>query len=312
MQLGQGSVRSHFALCIHASLRSIFERAGLLSHTSFDPRQLARTPFGEGGFRPESSVGCNVIQIAPCTFNNVLADLCAGEDFQSIFSRGGSMKRFIALIGMLAAILGSTSFGQELSIGPAGGALFMQGSQGHAPGIHANGSGSSFSIGGEFVYSFSSIPLDLVGQAFYSPIEGRSFRRDSLGAPPPHDSHGGNDGSLFSLGLGGRWVPLRGPVSPYLGLSLLISHQEGGHRPDSTEASQIPVGNPPPADHPEYYGDGGGVTRFGVGVSVGSEFVFSDLIRLDVGASYSMNSPFERGRNLSTIGFGASVLFTLF
>jgi hypothetical protein len=227
--------------------------------------------------------------------------------------RGGNMKRFIALIGTLAAFFCSISFGQELSFGPAGGALFMQGSQGHATGMHANGSGSSFSIGGEVVYSFSSIPLDLVGQAFYSPIEGRYFRKDSLGAPPPHEGHGGSDGSLFSLGLGGRWVPLRGPVSPYLGLSLLISHQEGvGRRPDSTEAAEVPVGNPPPPDHPEYYGGGGGVTRFGVGVSVGSEFVFSDLIRLDVGASYSMNSPFERGRNLSTIGFGASVLFTLF
>jgi len=86
----------------------------------------------------------------------------------------------------------SMAEGQELSIGPTGGALFTQGSHGYEPGMHGNGFGTTYSVGGEVVYSLSS------------------------------------------------------------------------------------------------------------------------LLRLDVGASYSLNGPFDRGRNLSTIGFGASVLFTLF
>jgi hypothetical protein len=179
--------------------------------------------------------------------------------------------------------------------------------------MHGNGFGTSFSFGGEVVYSMTTLPLDFVGQAYYAPMEGHYHTNDSLLTAGGHEGHGGNESSLFSLGLGGRWVPLRGPVSPYLGVSFLLSHQEGlGHRPDSTQSSADPVGSPEPSNQGGEYGGGGGVTRFGAGFSVGSEFDLSSLIRLDVGASYSLNSPFERGRNLSTIGFGASVLFTLF
>jgi hypothetical protein len=223
------------------------------------------------------------------------------------------MKRFFALTVVLIVLVFSTTIGQELSIGPAGGALFTQGSHGYAPGMHGNGFGTSFSFGGEVVYAMSSLPLDFVGQVFYAPMEGHYHMNDSLVSVDGHEGHGGNEASLFSLGLGGRWVPLRGPVSPYLGVSLLLSHQEGlGHRPDSTQSTTEPVGTFEPSSQGVEYGGGGGVTRFGVGFSVGSEFVLSELIRLDVGASYSLNSPFERGRNLSTIGFGAAVLFTLF
>jgi hypothetical protein len=137
--------------------------------------------------------------------------------------------------------------------------------------------------------------------------------RDSLVAAGGHEGHKGNESSLFSLGLGGRWVPLRGPVSPYLGVSFLLSHQEvPGFRRDSTQPSMGPVGTPVPFSDGRESSWDGGATRFGVGFSVGSELTLSSLIRLDVGASYSLNSPFERGGNLSTIGFGASVLFTLF
>jgi hypothetical protein len=223
------------------------------------------------------------------------------------------MKRFMAGAAVLMMLAWSTSVAQELSIGPAAGALFSQGSHGYEHSMHGNGFGTSFSLGGEVVYSMTSVPLDFIGQAYYAPMEGGYHRKDSLVAPDGHEGHGGNEGSLFSLGLGGRWVPLRGPVSPYLGLSLLLSHQENqGHWHDSTGAATEPVGNPENPNEINGHEGGGGVTRFGVGFSVGSQFAFSELIRLDVGASYSLNSPFERGRNLSTIGFGASLLFTLF
>jgi hypothetical protein len=168
------------------------------------------------------------------------------------------MKGSIGGTGVLFVLLCSTAVGQELSVGPAVGALFTQGAHGHLPGMHGSEVGTSYSFGAAVVYSLSSLPLDFVGQAFYAPLEGHYRLYDSLAVPPSHEGHRGNEPSLCSLGLGGRWVPLRGPVSPYLGLSLLVSHQEG------------------------------------------------------VGASYSLNSPFELGGNLNTTGFGAVVLFTLF
>jgi hypothetical protein len=221
------------------------------------------------------------------------------------------MKRFMVGSVVLIMLVWSASVAQELSIGPAAGALFTQGSRGYASGNHERGFGTAFSFGGEVVYSMSSVPLDFVGQAFYTPIGGHYHMKDSLVTTGGPEGHSGSQASLFSLGIGGRWVPLRGPVSPYLGVSILLSHQEGSaYRYDSTQAV-APAGHPETPDHPDEF-NGGGTTRFGVGLSVGSEFVLSSLIRLDVGASYALYTPFERGGNLSTIGFGASMLFTLF
>jgi hypothetical protein len=173
--------------------------------------------------------------------------------------------------------------------------------------------GTTYSIGGEVVYSMATVPLDFVGQANYAPMGGNYHMKDSLATAGGPEGHGGTESSLFSLGLGGRWVPLRGPVSPYLGVSFLLSHQEvRGYGHDSTQTPAEPAGNPEPPNQGHEFGQGGGATRFGVGLSVGSEFVLSSLIRFDVGASYSLYSPFEKGGNFSTIGFGASVLFTLF
>jgi hypothetical protein len=223
------------------------------------------------------------------------------------------MKRIMACTVVLLMLVWSTSVCQDLSIGPTGGALFTQGSRGYASGMRGKGFGTSYSIGGEVVYSMASVPLDFIGQVSFAPMGGRYRMRDSLATADGHDGYRGNESNLLSLGLGGRWVPLRGPVSPYLGVSFLLSHQESlSYRRDSTQTSTEPVGNPGTSSDGREFERGGGATRFGVDLSVGSEFALSSLIRLDVGASYNLNSPFERGGNLSTIGFGASVLFTLF
>jgi len=223
------------------------------------------------------------------------------------------MKRGIVGTLVLIILVCSISVGQELSIGPSAGAVFMQGSHGYGSGMRGKGFGTSFSFGGEVVYSMATVPLDFIGQVNYSPMGGRSTRRDSLVTVGAHDGRGERGSSLFSLGLGGRWVPLRGPVSPYLGISFLLSHQEGsGYRFDSTDAAKVTPGTPEAPVREGEFGRGGGATDFGVGLSVGSEFTLSSLLRFDVGASYSLYSPFARGRNVSTIGFGASMLFTLF
>jgi hypothetical protein len=223
------------------------------------------------------------------------------------------MKRFFGGTIVLIMLVVSISPGQELSIGPSAGALFMQGPRGHEAGMRERGMGSSFSFGGEVVYSLSTVPLDIIGQASFSPGGGRFFRRDSLGTSELQRGRRGGEGSLFSMGVGGRWIPLRGPVSPYLGVSFLLSHMDGsGDRFDSTRAMQ---GETPPTAVPGREGDfrrGGGTTDFGVGLSVGGQFAVSSLIRFDVGASYSFYSPFSRGGNTGAIAFGASMLFTLF
>jgi hypothetical protein len=135
------------------------------------------------------------------------------------------MKRFIVGTAVLIALAWSTSVCQELSIGPGVGALFTQGSHGHEAGVHGNGFGTSFSFGGDLVYSMASIPLDFTAQVYYTPMGGGYHRKDSLIMAEGHEGRGGGEASLFSVGIGGRWVPLRGQVSPYLGVSFLLSHQ---------------------------------------------------------------------------------------
>jgi hypothetical protein len=77
------------------------------------------------------------------------------------------MKRFMAGTVVLIVLVWSTSGGQELSIGPTGGALFTQGSRGYGPGMHGNG---TYSVGGGVVYSMASVPLDFIGQVSYAPM----------------------------------------------------------------------------------------------------------------------------------------------
>jgi len=79
------------------------------------------------------------------------------------------MKRFVAGTVVVVMLVWSTSVGQELSIGPMGGALFTQGSHGHGSGMHGNGFGT-YSVGGEVVYSMASVPLDFIGQVSYAPM----------------------------------------------------------------------------------------------------------------------------------------------
>jgi hypothetical protein len=234
-------------------------------------------------------------------------------DHQTASFKGERMRHVVAGLAVTMILFWSASAGQELRIGPAAGALFMDGSHRNLPGTRNEGLGASYSIGGEVVYSLATVPLDLVGQLFYSPA-GRGYRRrENQLTTDLQFGRRGSESSLFSLGLGGRWVPLRGTVSPYVGASFLLSHQDG-QRPrfDSTELLISPVQNPVPLGNAGRFGRGGGTTRFGAGLSVGSAFEISSLLDLDVGASYSFNTPFDRGGNLSTIGFGGSLLFRIF
>ncbi len=73
-----------------------------------------------------------------------------------------------------------SSVAQELSVGPAAEALFTGGSQGYASGMHGRGFGTSFSFGGEVVYSLSSVPLDLIGQPPTPPSMGEITRGTAL------------------------------------------------------------------------------------------------------------------------------------
>jgi hypothetical protein len=221
------------------------------------------------------------------------------------------MKSLVGGTAVLVMALWTTSAGQDLKIGLGGGALFLQGPRAIGPEMYERGGGftTSFSLGGEVEYSMPTMPISLVGGLSYSPIWNHQ-RRDSAFASFGPGGHRREDASLFAAGVGGRWTPLRGPVSPYLGLSFVLTHLSGlGSRLDSS-LSFVDADAASPRDAREY-GRHEGITRFGIGFGVGSEFSLFSMVDLDVGASYTLNSLFEgrRGGSLNSIAFGASVLF---
>lgn len=159
------------------------------------------------------------------------------------------------------------------------------------------------------MYSFATLPFDLVGQFSFAPGSDGFRRRDSPMTAP--DGRGGDGGSFFSAGLGGRWVPMDGPVAPYVGASLLLTHEQAPReRPDSALVTAQPPGDPA-GNVRDFrgFGERNGGTNLGLGFSAGSAFDLSQLLRLDVGVSYSLIAPFSRGGNRSSMGFGASLLF---
>jgi hypothetical protein len=222
------------------------------------------------------------------------------------------MKRFTAATLVLIVILCSTSAAQELNIGPTVGATMTGGGRGFAPGIRRNNTGASFTLGAEAVYSLATLPFDLVGQFSFAPGSVGFRRRDGLvTSPDGRGGPGGDGGSFFSAGLGGRWVPMDGPVAPYVGASLLLTHEQAPReRPDSALVTAQPVGDPG-GNVRDFrgFGERNGGTNLGLGFSVGSAFDLSQLLRLDVGVSYSLIAPFSRGGDRSSMGFGASLLF---
>jgi hypothetical protein len=221
------------------------------------------------------------------------------------------MKNLMGGTAILVMVLWTTCLGQDLKIGLGGGALFLQGPRSFGPEMYERGGGftTSFSLGGEVEYSIPTMPINLVGGLTYAPIWSR-HRRDSTFASSGPMGHRRTEASLFAAGVGGRWIPLRGPVSPYLGLSFVLTHLSGvGSRLDSSLFSVD--GDVAGGREGREFGRHDGITRFGVGFGFGSEFSLFSMLDLDVGASYTLNTLFggRRGGSLNSIAFGASVLF---
>jgi hypothetical protein len=222
------------------------------------------------------------------------------------------MKRFVAGLVLLVVALWSTSAGQELNIGPTAGALFAPGGRGFSAGMRGKEGDASALLGFEAVYSLPTAPFDLVGQFSFSSIDRGHGSRDTLAAPA--DGQGGrrgDGGNLFSAGLGGRWVPVDGPIAPYFGITLLLTvEQAQRERPDSALVAAQPLAGPA-GNGREFrgFGDRRGGTNLGIGFSGGSAFDISQLLRLDVEATYNLIAPFSRGGDRSTLGLGISLLF---
>jgi hypothetical protein len=230
------------------------------------------------------------------------------------------MKRLMAGTVILVVMLWSASAAQELNIGPTVGALFAPGGRGFGPdprgvnqGMGGRDAGASALLGFEAVYSLPTVPFDLVGQFSFSSINGDHGRGDSLAAPAGgyYGGRWGLGGNLFSAGLGGRWVPVDGPIAPYLGVTLLLTVEQAQRgRPDSALATVQPP--PDPAGNGRDFrgfGERRGGTNLGIGFSGGSAFDISRLLRLDVEATYNLIAPFARGGERSALGLGVSLLF---
>ena len=219
------------------------------------------------------------------------------------------MKRRIGVLATLTLLIGSTAIAQDLKVGVGGGALFVQGPRPyHSELYDRGGCSTSYSLGGEVIYSIPSLPIDPVGGASYAPVWQRHWQ-DSALVETGNERHRHKEGSLFSAGVEGRWTPMRGLVSPYLGLSLQLTHLSGIRSEfDSTLVLPAADGTSPDEVQDHRHVDD---TRFGIGVGVGSQFSLFSSVDLDVGARYTLNNLFE-GRHagsLNSISFGASVLF---
>jgi hypothetical protein len=223
------------------------------------------------------------------------------------------MKHSINTLTILSVLVWSPCLAQDLKIGVGGGVLFMQGQRIIESDVYENGVGfgTSYSLGGEIEYSLPALPFNLVGQVYYAPGSSPGWRNSPDGAVDPFGRRR-DEAGFFSAGFGARWVPLRGPVSPYLGTALLLSHLDGSRpRMNFSQSTNDPDGSIQLPDQMREFRRSNGTTRVGIGFNVGSEFSLSPLLNIDVGASYGLNGLSGRrgDPSLNTIGFGATLLF---
>jgi hypothetical protein len=137
----------------------------------------------------------------------------------------GYMKILPALTGMLMVVICSTGFSQDLKLGFGGGPTFVQYVEGRAYAMDISlgglGFGLSYSISGKAELSFPESPFSLVGRVSYLSMSGSG----TLTSPGIYSQGTGNVETklhFWSIGVGGEWKILQGPVAPFAGANVLL------------------------------------------------------------------------------------------
>ncbi|MFC2083981.1 outer membrane beta-barrel protein [Bacteroidota bacterium] len=198
------------------------------------------------------------------------------------------------LLAFFMLIFVDSSKAQSIRLGFGGGLTTLQGPKDFTDDIAKGGLGfgSEYHLGGIAKVGLPLLPIRIIGQVYYNSLgsegEGKEYST-----------------SILSVGLGAEWSLAPGPIKPYLGADLSLN-SFGEMEVDGKVA------------------DGSkGVTRYGLGVGIGTEITILPKIDLDIKATYNMYNLFgkEEKDNLtmagneeetiSSLNFTLNILFSL-
>jgi len=212
------------------------------------------------------------------------------------------MKTRSALTVTFLVLICSTGLSQTLRLGLGGGPAFVQsGDNGYTRDIQNGGLAFNvaYALGGKAELSIPASPISITGRVSYMFMRGsgvvknpRLYYRDTGSVETRLH--------IWSVGLGGQWNVLSGPVAPYIGAQILLS-----------SFSKLSFKQTNAGGTVEYLS--GGATTVGMQIEVGSRFSMGRSVWLDVGANYSFHSPFSTYQmsGFSSLGFSAEVLFAV-
>ncbi len=150
------------------------------------------------------------------------------------------------------------------------------------------GSGYQFGVKGKF--SLPIIPLKVVGFVSYS-----KFSSDgSL-----NNQNIENEWSIVTVGFGGEWSLVPGPISPYLALDILYNRFGEKTQKNTTNNTEM---------------KDDGVSRSGVGIGGGIDVTILPKIDLDLSARYNLNNLVgkEDGEeNINSLSVTLNVFFNI-
>lgn len=186
-------------------------------------------------------------------------------------------------------------FAQGLKLGLSGGISSFQAPDYYTEKISDGGLGlgSELHIGGKAKLSLPVLPLKIVGSVYYT----------MLGS---EDSGIEISGSILSLGVGGEWKLIPGPLAPYLALD--INFNSFGEMETKVNSSTFKSDS---------------FSRVGLGVGLGAEFTLLPKVDVDISAKYHFynllgkeeidlgNSLTSDEKSITALMFSATFMFSL-
>lgn len=202
------------------------------------------------------------------------------------------MKRTVTTIIAVFFIAALSINAQGLKLGATGGLNLLQSpdilTKDISEGGAGFGSGYQFGVKGKF--SLPIIPLKVIGFVSYS-----KFSNDGSLNNQSRET----DWSIVTVGFGGEWSLIPGPVSPYVALDIL--YNRFGEMTMKNTTANTETKNE-------------GVSRSGVGIGGGIDVTILPKIDLDLSARYNLNNLVgkEGGEeNINSLSVTLNVFFNI-
>lgn len=178
------------------------------------------------------------------------------------------MKKTITIIIAFLFLAGFSSQAQGLNIGVSGGLHMIQSPDMFTKDISEGGLGfgSGYQFGAKGKFSLPILPLRVTGFVNYSTFSGDgTFNNQSIET----------DFSILTVGFGGEWSLVPGPISPYLAVDILYNRFGEVTMKNTTANTETKTD---------------GVNRSGLGVGGGFEVTILPMLDVDVSAKYNLNN----------------------